>query len=115
MHAGDEDVEPTIAVEVEHFRPHGTPGRFRKVFRGGIAKPLPTLIEPEVIPSLHIQDVEVGKSVVVHVERRGVARPAQVHQPDVATHVLEPVAAHVAVEHARFGTLGVEVAKKSIV
>src|SRR5205085_5159631 len=111
MHAGDEEVEPTIAVEVEYFRPHGTPGCFRKVLRGRVAKPLPALIEPEVIPSLHVEAVEVGKAVGVHVEGRRIAAPAEIHQPDLATHVLEPVAAQVAVENTRFGALGVEVAK----
>src|SRR5947208_12494699 len=120
MHAGDEDVEPTIAVEVEHFRPHGTPGSLREVFRGRVEKPLSPPIEPEVIPTLHVQDIEVRKPVVVHVERRGVAAPAEIHQPDLAAHNLDPVAAQLVVENARFGALGMEmpnerVAKRDIV
>ena len=75
---------------------------------------LATLVEPDVIPPLHVERVEVGKAVVVQVHGRGVAGPTLVHQPDLATHVLEAVAAQVVVEDARFGALRVEMAAEGV-
>src|SRR5713101_5783352 len=98
-----------VAIEVEHLHPHRAPGGFRKVLRGRVAEMLPALVQPEVIPSLHVQDVEVGEPVIVDVERRGIAAPAEIHQPDFARDVLEAVAAQIVVQNARFGALGVEV------
>src|SRR5207249_2652098 len=114
VHAGDEEVEPTVPIEVEHLHAHPSPGRFREVVGRRVAKMLPALIEPDVIPPLHVEDVEVGKPVVVHVERRGVAAPAEVHQSDIATYVLEPIAAQIAIKNARFSAFGVEVAKERV-
>src|SRR3990172_3705352 len=56
----------------------------------------------------------MGNPAMVHVERRGVAAPAPTHEPYFARNVLEPVAAQIAVENARFGAFGVEVAHERV-
>src|SRR5713226_9687226 len=114
MHAGDEEIEPTVPIEVERLHAHRTPGSYREVFRRRVAKMLSALIDPQVTPALHIEDIEVGKPVIVHVERRGVAAPARTHQPDLARNVLEPVAAQIVIENVRFGAFGVKVTQEGV-
>ena len=92
MHAGDEDVDPAVPVEIERLHPHGTPGGLGEVLRRRIAKALSAFIEPQVTTTLHVQDVEVGKPIVVDVDRRGLAAPARAHQPELARDVLESIA-----------------------
>jgi len=62
-----------------------------------------------MILALHVEDVEVGPTVVVHVDDRRVAAPARVEEPHPARDVLEPVAPQVVVEDARLGALGMRV------
>src|SRR5260370_4006472 len=99
MHAGDEEIEPTVPIEVERLHAHRTPGSFREVFRRRVAKMLSALIDLQMTPALHIEDVEYGKPVIVHIERRGVPAPSRTHQPDLARNVLEPLAAQIGVEN----------------
>src|SRR5205807_10275393 len=59
---------------------------------------------PEIYTlSLHDALPIFWKAVVVRVDHGGVAAPAEIHQPDFARDVLEPVAAEVVVQNARFG------------
>ena len=114
MHVGDEEIEPTVAVEIEDLDAHRAPGRLREVLPGCVPKPLPSLVEPEVILPLHVEDIEIRPTVLVHVDNRGITAPAQIHEPDLAGHVLEAVPAQVAVQDAGFRAVGVRVAMEGV-
>src|SRR5256885_7223494 len=66
------------------------------------------LVQPQVITSLHVQDVQVRISVAIDVERGGVAAPALVDESDIARHIPEPIAAEVMIKNARLGALGMQ-------
>src|SRR2546421_474378 len=99
MHVGDEEVEATVSVEVERLHPHRAPGGPGKVPPRGVAKPLAAFVEPEVVLPLHVEDVEVGPTVVVHVDHRRVAAPASIDEPDLPGDIPEPAAAQVVVQN----------------
>ena len=68
-----------------------------------------------VVVALHVQDVEVGPAVVVDVDRAGVAGPADVSiRPVACRDVDEAVVAHVLVQDAPLGALGLEVAREGV-
>ena len=114
VHVGDQEVDVPVAVEVEGLDAHRTPGCLGEVFAGRVAKPFSALVEPQVVLTLHVQDVQVGQPVVVHVDHGGVAAPAAVDQADLARHVLEPAATEVVIQDARFGAVRVGMAVERV-
>src|SRR2546430_2621001 len=91
-----------------------SPRGLGEVVFGSVPETLPAFVQPEMIRPLHVEDVEVWKAVVVRVDHGGVAAPAEIHQPDFARDVLEPVAAEVVVQNARFGARGVRVTVEGV-
>src|SRR4029078_3453608 len=95
---------------VERLRPHRTPRGPGEITRRRVTESLPALVDPEVIATLHVQDVQIGETITIDVERAGVAAPAPVDETGLARHIPELVPAHVSIQDARLGTFGVEMA-----
>src|SRR5438093_13153279 len=76
VHVGDEQIDAAIPVEVEGLHPHGAPQSPREVASRDVAKPLATLVQPEVMLPWHVENVQLGKAIVIVVDRVPCTPPA---------------------------------------
>jgi hypothetical protein len=114
VHARYEDVETAVAIEVEHLGAHRAPWTPGKVSRCRVAKALSSLIQPNVIATLHVEDVQIGELVAVYIEDGCVPTPASVDERHRSGHILKPVPAEVSVQDARFRAIGMQMSHERI-
>src|SRR5438034_6017058 len=87
MHVGDEQVEASVSVEVERLHAHRAPGRLGKVLPCRVVKSFAGRVAPQMILALHVEDIEVGPTVVVHVDDRRVPAPrSEEHTSELQSH-----------------------------
>src|SRR3982751_2316787 len=75
---------------------------------------LAALVQPEVIPALHVEDIQILKPIVVDVERGRVATPALVDEAGRPGDISEAIAALIPVQDARLGALRMEMSHERV-
>src|SRR4051812_18658217 len=115
MHARQEEIEPAVAIRVENLDSHSTPGPLGEIALRCFAEARSTLVDPEMIGALHVEDVEIRESVVIGVQHGRIAAPARVVEANVTSNFLKPIAAEVVVQETRFGAVRMQVTEKGVV
>ena len=114
VHVGHEQVETAVAVPVENHSTHRAPRRGGKDLPSAPLEAAAAEVAPQLIVSLHRQDVEIGTAVGVVVERDRVARPGGVPQPRLLGCLLEAAAARVPEKEGGLAPLRVQVAGEGV-
>ena len=100
VHVGHEQIHQPVLVEIEKLDPHRAPRRFWKITGRFLHKPFPALIFVVMIIALHIQDVQIGKAILIQIHCCGVPAPVAVVQAHLFGNILEFPAPKIPVQNA---------------
>ena len=114
VHVRDEQIQQSILVVIKEFYPHRAPGSLGKVCGCLLGKAFAAEVFVVMIVALHVEEVKIGKTVLVQVGESGIATPGTITQVHLFGNVFEMSAADVLVEDAELGSLRIQVAIEGI-
>src|SRR4030095_16010452 len=114
VHVRDEQIRPSVLVEIEEFDTHRAPRSLWEHAGGFIDKPLSLLVLVIVVVALHIQHVQVWKAVLIQVGTGRVATPTPIVQSHLSRYILEFLPSEILVENFALRPVGVQMAPEGV-
>ena len=114
VHVGDENVQASVVVEVEHLDAHRAPGRPREHLTALPDEALAAGVLVVLVVAEHVEHIQIGPAVVIDVNHTRVARPGQVHEAGPLRDVNETISTGIAIQNASFGPGWLQVARKRV-